>query len=102
MHLLPLGGDFGGKGSFMDIPLTYFLARAAGRPLRLAMTYSQELMAGNPRHSATIRVRSDVSNDGRIVARWVRRYFASRGYPACKTSPDTTPPGFPRGASGPS
>jgi carbon-monoxide dehydrogenase large subunit len=101
MHLLPLGGDFGGKGSFMDIPLTYFLARAAGRPVRLAMTYSEELMAGNPRHAATIVVQSGVRNDGRIVARWVRGYFASGGYAAFKPSTDTTLPGFRRGAIGP-
>ena len=43
MHLLPLGGDFGGKGSFMDIPLTFLLARAAGRPVKMAMTYTEEL-----------------------------------------------------------
>ena len=32
IHMLPLGGDFGGKGSFMDIPLAYYLAKASGRP----------------------------------------------------------------------
>src|SRR5260370_34632755 len=101
MHLLPLGGDFGGKGSFMDIPLTYFLACAAGRPVRLAMTFSEELMAGNPRHAATIVVRSGVSNEGRIVARWVRGYFASGGNGAFKPSTDTTPAGVPPWASGP-
>ncbi|MCA1647989.1 MAG: molybdopterin-dependent oxidoreductase, partial [Chloroflexi bacterium] len=101
MHLLPLGGDFGGKGSFMDIPLTYFLARATGRPVKMAMTYSEELMAGNPRHAATVIVRTGVSRDGRIVARWVRAYFASGGYAAFKPSTDTTLPGFRRGAIGP-
>jgi CO/xanthine dehydrogenase Mo-binding subunit len=101
MHLLPLGGDFGGKGSFMDIPLTYFLARATGRPVQMAMTYSEELMAANPRHAATIVVRTGVTNDGRIVARWVRAYFASGGYAAFKPSTDTTLPGFKRGAIGP-
>src|SRR5216683_1304058 len=101
MHLLPLGGDFGGKGSFMDIPLTYFLARASARPVKMAMTYPEELMAGNPRHAATILVRTGVSKDGRIVARWVRGYFASGGYAAFKPSTDTTLPGFKRGAIGP-
>src|SRR5216683_1609639 len=101
MHLLPLGGDFGGKGSFMDIPLTYFLARASARPVKMAMTYPEELMAGNPRHAATILVRTGVSNDGRILARWVRGYFASGGYAAFKPSTDTTLPGFKRGAIGP-
>jgi CO/xanthine dehydrogenase Mo-binding subunit len=101
IHLLPLGGDFGGKGSFMDIPLAYFLARTTGRPVRIAMTYAEELMAGNPRHAATIVVRSGLSRDGRLLARWVRGYFASGGYAAFKPSTDTTLPGFKRGALGP-
>src|SRR5229473_260977 len=101
MHLLPLGGDFGGKGSFMDIPLTYFLARATGRPVQMAMTYPEELMAGNPRHASTIVVQTGLSRDGRIRARWVRGYFASGGYAAFKPSTDTTLPGFKRGAVGP-
>jgi CO/xanthine dehydrogenase Mo-binding subunit len=101
MHLLPLGGDFGGKGSFMDIPLTYFLARASGRPVKMAMTFPEELMAGNPRHAATLVVRTGVSRDGRILARWVRGYFASGGYAAFKPSTDTTLPGFKRGSVGP-
>jgi CO/xanthine dehydrogenase Mo-binding subunit len=101
MHLLPLGGDFGGKGSFMDIPLVYYLTRASGRPVKLAMTFAEELQAGNPRHAATIVVRTGLSHDGRIQARWVRAYFASGGYAAFKPSTDTTLPGFKRGAIGP-
>jgi CO/xanthine dehydrogenase Mo-binding subunit len=102
MHLLPLGGDFGGKGSFMDIPLVYYLARASGRPVKMAMTFTEELMAGNPRHAATIVVRTGLNRrDGRIQARWVRGYFASGGYAAFKPSTDSTLPGFKRGAIGP-
>src|SRR5215217_5038335 len=50
-HMLPLGGDFGGKGSFMDIPLAYFLAQRSGRPVKITMSYAEELIAGNPRHA---------------------------------------------------
>lgn len=101
IHLMPLGGDFGGKGSFMDIPLAYFLARASGRPVKMAMSYVDELSAGNPRHAATLLVRSGVDDDGRLLARWVQGYFASGGYAAFKPSTDTTLPGFRRGAIGP-
>ena len=52
-----IGGDFGGKGSFMDIPLCYYLAKASGRPVKMVMDYVQELMAGNPRHPATITIK---------------------------------------------
>src|SRR5262249_8131590 len=31
VNLTPIGGDFGGKGSLMDLPLAYHLARATGR-----------------------------------------------------------------------
>jgi CO/xanthine dehydrogenase Mo-binding subunit/aerobic-type carbon monoxide dehydrogenase small subunit (CoxS/CutS family) len=101
IHMLPLGGDFGGKGSFMDIPLAIFLARASGRPVRMVMSYGDELRAGNPRHASTMVMRSGVTRDGRLVARWVRGYFASGGYAAFKPSTDTTLPGFRRGAVGP-
>jgi CO/xanthine dehydrogenase Mo-binding subunit len=101
IHMLPLGGDFGGKGSFMDIPLAYFLAQASGRAVKMAMSYSDELTAGNPRHSSTIVVQSGVMKDGRVVARWVRGYFNSGAYAAFKPSTDTTLPGFRRGAVGP-
>ena len=101
IHMLPLGGDFGGKGSFMDIPLAYFLSRAARRPVKMAMNYAEELMAGNPRHASSITIESGVMRDGRIVARWLRGYMNSGAYAAFKPSTDTTLPGFRRGAIGP-
>jgi CO/xanthine dehydrogenase Mo-binding subunit len=101
IHMLPLGGDFGGKGSAMDIPIAYFLAKATGRPVKLVMSMSEELMAGNPRHASTLVVRSGVDEDGRLVARLVQGYFNSGGYAAFKPFADTTLPGFRRGAIGP-
>ena len=50
VNLTPIGGDFGGKGSVMDLPLAYHLARVTGRPVKMVMRYAEELMAGNPRH----------------------------------------------------
>jgi CO/xanthine dehydrogenase Mo-binding subunit len=101
IHMLPLGGDFGGKGSFMDIPLAYFLSRASGRPVKMLMSYADELIAGNPRHASCITIQSGVMHDGRIVARWLRGYVNSGAYAAFKPAPDTTLPGFRRGAIGP-
>ena len=101
INILPLGGDFGGKGSFMDIPLAYFLSQASGRPVKMAMDFTDELSAGNPRHASTVVVQSGVMNDGRVVARWVRGYLNSGAYAAFKPSTDTTLPGFKRGAVGP-
>jgi len=90
IHMLPLGGDFGGKGSFMDIPLVYLLARASGRPVKMTMTYNEELMAGNPRHSAVVVVKSGFARDGKLVARWMRAYYNSGAYAAFKPGPAAT------------
>ena len=79
-----IGGDFGGKGSFMDIPLCYYLAKAAGRPVKMVMDYIQELMAGNPRHPGIITLKTGLKRDGRIWARQARTVFNSGAYGAFK------------------
>ena len=79
-----IGGDFGGKGSFMDVPLCYFLSLHAKRPVKMVMDYIQELMAGNPRHPATITLKTGVNKDGRIIARQARAVFNSGAYGAFK------------------
>ena len=79
-----IGGDFGGKGSFMDIPLCYYLAQAAQRPVKMVMDYIQELMAGNPRHPGVITLKTGVMRDGRIVARQAKCVFNSGAYGAFK------------------
>ena len=79
-----IGGDFGGKGSFMDVPLCYHLARRSGRPVKMVMDYIQELMAGNPRHPAIITMKTGVTRDGRILAHQVRVVFNSGAYGAFK------------------
>lgn len=78
----PIGGDFGGKGSLMDSVAAYHLAAAAGRPVKMVMTYTEELLAGNPRHPAVITLRTGVSADGRIVARKATLVFSCGAYSA--------------------
>ncbi len=85
--LCPLGGDFGGKGAPMDAPLCYFLAKATGRPVKMVMTYTEELMAGNPRHASVITLRSGVSREGRILARTARALWGGGAYAAFKPTP---------------
>src|SRR5437763_3789565 len=75
-----IGGDFGGKGSFMDVPLCYYLALHSGRPVKMVMDYIQELMAGNPRHPAFITLKTGVTRDGRMLARQARVIFNSGAY----------------------
>jgi CO/xanthine dehydrogenase Mo-binding subunit len=100
-HMLALGGDFGGKGSFMDIPLAYLLAKATGRPVKLVMSYVEELTAGNPRHAAVIVVKSGFDRDGKLLARYTRSYYASGAYAAFKPAPDATLPNVRDGGVGP-
>ena len=84
LHPCSIGGDFGGKGSFMDVPLCYHLSLHSGRPVKMVMDYIQELMAANPRHPATMTIRSGVKRDGTLVARQARVVFDSGAYGAFK------------------
>jgi CO/xanthine dehydrogenase Mo-binding subunit len=76
----PLGGDFGGKGSPMDIPLCAELARLTGRPVKLVLRYTEDLTATNPRHPARIRVRAGCDRDGRLTAVEVQALFNGGAY----------------------
>src|SRR5262249_39805852 len=94
IHMLPLGGDFGGKGCFMDIPLFSWLAKESGGPVKMTMRMTEDLMAANPRHSATVVVKSGFTREGKLVARYTRAYYNSGGYAAFKPAPDATLPGI--------
>ncbi len=65
-----LGGGFGAKCNVHFEPHVAALARAAGRPVRLAFSRREEFMAVDPRREGmAIELESGVSRDGRIVAR---------------------------------
>lgn len=68
VHPVPIGGDFGGKGSPMAAPLCVSLSRLTGRPCRLVLRYSEDLSSTNPRHPTTMRVRLGADRDGRLLA----------------------------------
>lgn len=97
-QLSPVGGDFGGKGSLMDLPLAYYLARATGRPVKMVMTYGEELTAGNPRHPSTIHIKTGVKKDGTLWAREVKMIFNSGAYAAFKPNATINLPGARHGA----
>ena len=93
VHHSWVGGDFGGKGSPMDVPLCYFLAKATGKPVRTTMTYAEELAAGNPRHASVSKLRTGVKRDGTIVAHEARILFDSGAYGGFKPVPGVNLPG---------
>ena len=79
-----IGGDFGGKGDFMDVAVSYLLSRKAGAPVKLVMDYEEEFTAGNPRHASLIKVRTGVKKDGTLVAHHMNFVFDSGAYGAFK------------------
>lgn len=97
-QLCPIGGDFGGKGSLMDIPACYSLAKATGRPTKMVMSYSEELTAGAPRHPSIITLKTGVKKDGRLVARKVKAVFNSGAYAGFKNNQTVNLPGARHGA----
>jgi len=86
MNPVNVGGEFGGKGDGVDLPVLYFLAEKAGRPVKMVMTYAEELSASNPAHPTVINIRSGVNRDGRIIARKIRAVHASGAYGALKSN----------------
>lgn len=83
-HPNHIGGDFGGKGGSMDIPVCYFLSLKTGRAVKLVMDYDEELLAANPRHSSLIDVKTGVKKDGTIIAHQMELIFDSGAYGAMK------------------
>ncbi len=93
-----IGGCFGGKGDFMDVPMCYMLSLKSGRPVKAVMDYGEEFIAGNPRHAANIRVKSGVRKDGTLLAHQMEYIYDSGAYGAFK------PQGYlvgPKEAAGP-
>src|SRR5262249_11734006 len=82
-----VGGDFGGKGSPMQMPIAYFLSRATGRPVRLIMSTAEEFLAANPRHACWTTIRSGLRRDGTLVAGQIKMVFASGAYAGFKPIP---------------
>ena len=96
MHPCYIGGDFGGKGDFMDVPIAYFLSQKSRRAVKIVMDYDEELAAGDPRHGAIIKVKTGVKKDGVIVAHHMDFIFDSGAYGAFK--PRGFLPGTPESA----
>ena len=83
-HPVTIGGDFGGKGSPMNIPLGYYLNKAVGAPVRMVFDYTEEFMAANPRHASKLTLRTGVKRDGTITAHDSRVVFDSGAYAGFK------------------
>jgi CO/xanthine dehydrogenase Mo-binding subunit len=99
VHILPVGGDFGGKTSVVEVPVCYFLAQRTGKPVRMVLDYSEELTAVSHRHPAVIKLRTGVDRDGKLCALHARAIFSGGGYAALKANAEVTVQGPRRIAS---
>ena len=75
-----IGGDFGGKGAPIDEPICYLLAVRTGQPVKMVMEYSEEFVAGAPRHAAIMKLKTGVKRDGTIVAHQMDAYLDAGAY----------------------
>ena len=90
VHIMSVGGDFGGKASLVDVPICYFLAERSGRPVRMVLEYSEEIMAAAHRHPAVITLRTGVEQDGTLSAVQAKIIFSGGAYAAFKINPEVT------------
>jgi CO/xanthine dehydrogenase Mo-binding subunit len=77
----------------MDIPLCYYLAKVTHRPVKMVMSYSEELSAANPRHASDITIKTGIKKDGRLWARELKAVFNGGAYAAIKESSNGNLPG---------
>ena len=99
VHILPVGGDFGGKTSVVEAPVCYFLAKQTGKAVRMVLEYTEELTAISHRHPAVITLRTGVDSDNKICAMAIKAIFSGGGYAALKANAEVTVQGPRRAAS---
>lgn len=99
VHILSVGGDFGGKASLVDAPICYYLSRNTARPVRMVLSYSEELAAAAHRHPAVVTLKTGVASDGAITAIKAKIHFAGGAYASNKANPEITVLGARRLAS---
>ncbi|PZC48174.1 MAG: carbon-monoxide dehydrogenase large subunit [Chloroflexi bacterium] len=99
VHPVSIGGDFGGKGQALDPLIAYLLSQRSGRPVKMVLSYAEELLAMNPRHPSIVTVKTGVTNDGRLCAQHTQVTFNNGAYGAFKSVPYLNMPGVRRAAS---
>ncbi len=85
---MPVGGGFGGKVELLE-PLLALIAVRLRRPVRLALTRSQEFNVGRPAPAAEFMIELGARRDGRLVALRSRFHYdngASAGWHAGLTA----------------
>ena len=86
MHSVFVGGDFGNKGTPLDVPIAYFLSKPCRRPVKMVHDYTEEFLAGNPSQDMLYRLKTGVRRDGTIVAHRVEHFANCGAYAGYKPS----------------
>jgi CO/xanthine dehydrogenase Mo-binding subunit len=87
VHVNFVGGAYGSKSGAKIEPLVVALARKAGRPVRVAQSFS-EAMVTCRRHAIKCRLKTGVKKDGTIVAKQAEIYLNTGAY--TETGPTVT------------
>ena len=75
------GGGFGAKGSLKLEPLVALLSLKSNyRPVKMAMTRTEEFMASVARHPVLVEMKTAVKKDGRLTASQVRMVWDTGAY----------------------
>lgn len=75
-----IGGAFGSKLYPQIEPITALLSRTAGKPVRMVVPLSDELIGGLPRHPTKTHIKSGVMRDGTLVAVQARMIMDGGAY----------------------
>lgn len=68
-----VGGGFGGKGTMLPhLPISALLSKAAGKPVRIVYTRTEDFIASRPRESQIIDLRLGFKRDGTMIAKSAR------------------------------
>ncbi len=84
LQAVHVGADFGGKSGAGELPICYFLAKQAKRPVKIVLTHSEELTAMNPDHYTVVKVKTGVKRDGRMTARYLQAIHGTGAYAGMK------------------
>jgi carbon-monoxide dehydrogenase large subunit len=84
LQAVHVGADFGGKSGAGELPICYFLAKRANRPVKIVLSHIEELTAMNPDHYTVIKVKTGVKRDGRITARYLQAIHGTGAYAGMK------------------
>jgi CO/xanthine dehydrogenase Mo-binding subunit len=79
-----VGADFGGKSGAGELPICYFLAKQAQRPVKIILTHTEELTAMNPDHYTVVKVKTGVKRNGRMTARYLQAIHGTGAYAGMK------------------